>query len=152
MGPLPLAAEMLSLSNKPILRKRYPPLGVRRGVSDPAATLALAAENGNGKIGVRVGDDRAETNSHMKTENISAMSTCSRRLLCVRGERQCCSRSAEERDELASSQLIELHPILHEPEPNCTILSWRRSVRGYGNVLTTLSAMTRTCRALCGTL
>jgi hypothetical protein len=40
------------------------------------------------------------------------------------------SRAAEQRDELASLQLIELHSAPRQLWPNCRISNWRRIVSG----------------------
>ena len=44
-------------------------------------------------------------------------------------ERPCHRRGAQQRDELAPFQLIELHPISRQPAPNCRISNSRGSVR-----------------------
>ncbi len=38
-------------------------------------------------------------------------------------------RAAEQRDELAPFQLIELHSVPRQPGPDCRISNWRGSVR-----------------------
>ena len=50
------------------------------------------------------------------------------RLLRARRERPRYRRAAEERDEMAAFQLIELHSVPHQPGPDCKISNWRGSV------------------------
>jgi hypothetical protein len=59
------------------------------------------------------------------------------RLPAPQGTRRC---AAEQRDELASLQFIELHSV--PCQPNCRISNWRGSVRGYQAVLATSLALT----------
>src|SRR5262249_1921071 len=54
-----------------------------------------------------------------------------RRLLRARRERPCRRSAAEQRDELAAVQLIELHSVPYQPGPDCRISNSRRSVSGY---------------------
>jgi hypothetical protein len=47
----------------------------------------------------------------------------------VTRERPCRRRAAQKRDELAASQLVELHSVPRQPGPDCRISNWRGSVR-----------------------
>src|SRR5262245_6429940 len=52
-----------------------------------------------------------------------------RRLLRTCRERPSSGRAAEQRDELAPFQLVELHSVPSQPGPDCRISDWQRSVR-----------------------
>ncbi len=58
-----------------------------------------------------------------------------RRLLPPSRHRPRHSGAAEQRDELAPFQLLELHQMPHKPGPLGTISNWRRSVSGYEPIL-----------------
>jgi hypothetical protein len=62
---------------------------------------------------------------------------CSEHLRCLRTRR----RAAEQRDELASSQLVELHSVPCQPDRR--IPNWRGSVSGYQSVCTTCQPLAR---------
>ena len=53
-----------------------------------------------------------------------------RRLLCARRERPRGRRAAEQRDEIAPFQLIEVHSVPVNQGPSCRISNWQRSVSG----------------------
>jgi hypothetical protein len=48
-------------------------------------------------------------------------------LLRPRRERPRNRRAAEQRDELATLQLVELHSVPRQPGPDCRISNWQRS-------------------------
>jgi hypothetical protein len=52
-------------------------------------------------------------------------------LLRAGGKRPRCSRSAEQRDELPSFQLIGSHSVPCQPGPDCRISNWQGSVSGH---------------------
>ena len=64
------------------------------------------------------------------------------RLLRARRERPCRGR-AEQRNEIAAFQLIELHSVPCQPGPNCSISKQRWSVRGYEAVCTTCQLLAK---------
>jgi hypothetical protein len=68
-------------------------------------------------------------------------------LLRARRERPCDRRAADERDELAAFQLIELHSIPASQGLEYRISSWRRIVSGYRNDCATCWLLARTATA-----
>src|SRR5262249_6819444 len=64
--------------------------------------------------------------------------------LRARRERpRCCRRTAEQRDQLAAFQTIELHSISDQPEANCRISNWQGRVSGRRNNFATAHRLTR---------
>jgi hypothetical protein len=70
-----------------------------------------------------------------KQQNAQARDLCG--LLRARRERPRGHRAAEQRDEITSSQLIELHSVSCHPGPDCRISNWRGSVSGHRSDCTT---------------